>query len=155
MLSFNGQACGGSAVRLIFSLLLVLLTTAGFTTPNACGSVLARIDLSDQRMEVLVDGQLRHQWPVSTGRGSYRTPTGTWQPTRMHTMWYSQRYDNAPMPHAIFFYGGYAVHGTTEISRLGTPASHGCVRLHPDNARTLFYLVREQGPANTRIQIRP
>ena len=68
-------------------------------------------------------------------------------------MWYSRKYDMSPMPHSVFFYGGFAIHGTGYIKRLGTPASHGCVRLHPANA-TLFYdLVRSYGMANTQIVV--
>ena len=69
----------------------------------------------------------------------------------MHKMWYSRKYDMAPMPHSIFFHGGYAIHGTDHVRSLGRPASHGCVRLHPRNARTLYNLVRRNGPRNTRI----
>lgn len=113
----------------------------------------ARIDLSEQRMHVYQNGILRYSWPVSTARRGYVTPTGTYGPTRMHKMWYSRKYDNSPMPHSIFFRGGYAIHGTDAVKYLGQPASHGCVRLHPDNARTLYGLVKAAGPSNTRIRI--
>lgn len=121
--------------------------------PQAQASVVAKVDLSEQRMQVIVDGQVLHEWDVSSGRQGYSTPTGTWRPLRMHTMWYSRTYDNAPMPHAIFFQGGYAFHATSAIGRLGSPASHGCIRLHPDHARALFALVQDYGPHRTRIQI--
>ncbi len=71
----------------------------------------------------------------------------------MHTMWYSRKYDNAPMPHSIFFTGGYAIHATPYVRRLGTPASHGCVRLHPDNARELYALAKEYGRSSMRVVI--
>jgi hypothetical protein len=115
--------------------------------------VVARIDISDQSMEVLVEGELQHSWAVSTAGKGYRTPVGVWQPYRMHTMWHSRKYDNAPMPHSIFFTGGYAIHATPHIRRLGRPASHGCVRLHPDHARELFALVKQYGRASTRVVI--
>jgi len=137
-------------------LLKVLLTAIPLlliTTPSQA-SVLARIDLSAQTMNVYVDGYLRHSWPVSTGRGRYRTPRGTFRPTVMRRMHYSSRYNNAPMPYSIFFYRGYAIHGTNHVSRLGRPASHGCVRLHPRAARTLYSLVRRHGARRTRIVIR-
>lgn len=111
----------------------------------------ARINLSKQRMEVWVDGVRRYSWPVSTARKGYRTPVGTYQPGRMHKRYFSRKYDNAPMPYAIFFHKGWAIHGTNDLRRLGRPASHGCVRLHPNNARALFALVSEHGRANTRI----
>ena len=133
------------------------LLAAGFASllllAPAQASVIAKVDLSEQRMQVIVDGEVRHEWPVSSGRAGYSTPTGTWRPLRMHTMWRSRTYNNAPMPHAIFFQGGYAFHATSAIGRLGSPASHGCIRLHPDNARALFSLVRDYGPHRTRIQI--
>lgn len=115
--------------------------------------IIAKIDISDQTMEVVVDGEVRHTWAVSTGAKGYRTPVGVWQPYRMHTMWRSRKYDNAPMPHSIFFTGGYAIHATPHIRKLGRPASHGCIRLHPDHAKELFALVKEHGRAMTRVVI--
>jgi lipoprotein-anchoring transpeptidase ErfK/SrfK len=130
-----------------FAMLLMAFPAA------ARAEVVARISLSAQEMVVYIDGMPRYDWPVSTARPGYRTPKGSWRPTRMHRMWYSKKYDNAPMPSAIFFLGGYAVHGTPHIRSLGRPASHGCVRLHPDNARMLFQIVAANGMQNTRIEI--
>ncbi|GLK73673.1 L,D-transpeptidase [Ancylobacter dichloromethanicus] len=115
--------------------------------------VVARISLSKQRMEVWVEGVQRHSWPVSTARKGYRTPVGTYRPGRMHKRYFSRKYDNAPMPYAIFFHKGWAIHGTNDLRRLGRPASHGCVRLHPGNAKALFALVTEYGRANTQIVV--
>lgn len=114
-----------------------------------------RVDLSEQRMTVVVEGKPAYSWPVSTGRRGYLTPTGFWTPYRMHTMWRSRKYDNAPMPHAIFFHRGYAIHGTAYVKRLGRPASHGCVRLSPDNATRLFELVKSYGRRAVRVSIAP
>ncbi len=116
-------------------------------------SVVARIDLSDQTMDVYVAERLRYTFPVSTGRGRYRTPTGHWRAQWLSPNHRSRKYNNAPMPWSVFFYRGYAVHGTTEVKRLGQPASHGCVRLHPDNARIFYELVRNNGKANTLISV--
>lgn len=121
--------------------------------PPPAPAVVARINLAKQRMEVLVDGVPRYSWPVSTARKGYRTPVGTYRPERMHRRYFSRKYDNAPMPYAIFFHRGWAIHGTNDLRRLGSPASHGCVRLHPANAKTLFALVSEHGRANTRIVV--
>lgn len=120
----------------------------------AAASLTILIDLSDQRMTVSDESEVLHFWAVSTARSGYCTPVGTYRPIRLERMWYSTIYDNAPMPHAIFFHGGYAIHGTTEIASLGQPASHGCVRLHPDHARKLFELVLVHGRDATRIVIR-
>lgn len=113
----------------------------------------ARIDISDQTMYVYRNGMLMHRWKVSTGRKGYRTPTGTYRPQRMYKRYYSRKYDNSPMPYSIFFRGGYAIHGTGSIKRLGRPASHGCVRLHPDHAARLYAMVERYGAGNTRIRI--
>ncbi|WP_371345607.1 L,D-transpeptidase [Ancylobacter sp. IITR112] len=115
--------------------------------------VQVEISLARQRMVVRVAGVERHSWAVSTARKGYRTPLGTYRPERMHKRYFSRKYDNAPMPYAIFFHKGWAIHGTDAVSRLGRPASHGCVRLHPNNARALFALVSEYGRANTRIVV--
>lgn len=121
--------------------------------PAAAAMVTARIDLSTQTMYVSIGGRATYSWPVSTARKGYVTPTGIYRPTRLHRMWRSRKYDNAPMPYSIFFRGGYAIHGTTAIRSLGRPASHGCIRLAPANAATLFNLVNTHGSANTKIVI--
>lgn len=120
----------------------------------AVARVSVQVDLSQQRMNVYVRGTLRHTWPVSTGRRRYRTPTGVFRPRRLERSWYSRKYNNSPMPHSIFFYGGYAIHGTDYVRQLGRPASHGCVRLSRRNAARLFRLVRQYGPRRVRIAIR-
>jgi lipoprotein-anchoring transpeptidase ErfK/SrfK len=104
-------------------------------------------------MAVSVDGTGRYSWPVSTGRTGYGTPSGVFNPQSMHRRYFSRKYYNSPMPNAIFFYYGFAIHGTNDISRLGGPASHGCIRLHPSHAAALFALVQRNGPRNTRIVI--
>jgi lipoprotein-anchoring transpeptidase ErfK/SrfK len=132
------------------TLLLAALFVA-CATANASAGVIARIDISKQTMTVSEDGNVLYSWSVSTARKGYRTPRGSYRPIRMHKMWYSRKYDNSPMPHSIFFYGGYAIHGTNAVKNLGRPASHGCIRLHPSNARTLYNLVQAHGSKNTRI----
>jgi hypothetical protein len=122
--------------------------------PAARADVLIAIDKFQQQMTVTVDGDARYVWPVSTGRASYDTPTGEFQPFRMARHHFSREWDDAPMPHSIFFtQEGHAIHGSYERRRLGTPASHGCVRLAPENAATLFALVKEQGVKNARVTL--
>lgn len=116
-------------------------------------TLVAKIDISEQKMTVTRNGRVLHRWPVSTARRGYVTPRGQWRPTRMHKMWHSRKYDMSPMPHSIFYYGGYAIHGTNAVSRLGRPASHGCVRLHPNNAARLFSLTKQVGPQNMRVVV--
>jgi lipoprotein-anchoring transpeptidase ErfK/SrfK len=103
------------------------------------------IDLSTQRMHVEGAGGARFDWPISSAREGYVTPTGTFQAERFAAVYHSKKYDNAPMPHAIFFYYGFAIHGTNQVRHLGQPASHGCVRLAPQNATRLFNLMRAEG----------
>jgi hypothetical protein len=103
------------------------------------------VDLLRQRMSVTSASGGQYSWPVSSGRPGHLTPRGVFHPQRMMTMTYSIPYEMAPMPHAIFFTGGYAIHGTYSVGQLGRPASHGCVRLAPGNAATLFALVKREG----------
>lgn len=130
----------------------VLYMTTAIGSAEA-STVVAKIDISAQTMQVVVGGKTAYEWKVSTAGRGYRTPRGTFKPIRMHKMWYSRKYDNAPMPHSIFFHGGYAVHATDALKRLGQPASHGCVRLHPQHAAALYALVKSHGPAKTKIVI--
>jgi lipoprotein-anchoring transpeptidase ErfK/SrfK len=104
-------------------------------------------------MDVFVDGRARYSWPVSTARRGYRTPTGTFRPQSLKVWHRSTIYSGSPMPHSIFFHGGYAIHGSYETRYLGRPASHGCVRLHPSNAAALYSLVRKHGSGKTVIKI--
>ena len=116
----------------------------GFAAPADAG-VVARVSLSSQRMDVFVDGRPLYSWPVSTARRGYRTPTGTFKPQSLAVWHRSTIYSGSPMPHAIFFHGGYAIHGSYDGKYFGRPASHGCVRLHPAAAAELFFLVRQHG----------
>ncbi len=102
------------------------------------------IDLSSQRMYVS-SSQGSYTWPVSTARAGYYTPRGSFAPTGMQLMHYSRKYHMSPMPYSIFFRGGYAIHGTYATGALGSPASHGCVRLAPGNAATLYQIVQSEG----------
>jgi lipoprotein-anchoring transpeptidase ErfK/SrfK len=130
---------------------LGVLVPVALTAP-AQADVLITVNKSAQRMSVLVDGRERYRWPVSTGRDG-GPPSGNYRPQRLERTWYSRRYDWSPMPHAIFFHKGYAIHGTYYVSRLGQPASHGCVRLHPAHAAALFALVRGEGMGRTSIVV--
>jgi lipoprotein-anchoring transpeptidase ErfK/SrfK len=111
------------------------------------------IDLGRQRMAISYGGRQQSSWAISSGRAGYPTPRGVFRPKWSSKMWYSRKYDNAPMPHAVFFNGGIAVHGTQSLGLLGQPASHGCVRLAPGNAARFYQLVHKHGYANTRIKV--
>ena len=129
------------------TLLALLLTiTPAFATTNIV------VDKSTQTMTVDSD-EGQYEWPVSTARKGYYTPSGSFRPYSLQTMHYSKKYDNSPMPYSIFFTGGFAIHGTPHVGNLGRPASHGCVRLHPENARTLFSIV-SRDRSDTRIVVR-
>jgi len=138
------------------SVVLAVLVGTLFALPTtALAGLVAKIDLSSQRMHVYVNGKPTYTWKVSTARRGYRTPTGTYRPYHLARRHYSSIYNNSPMPHSIFFYKGYAIHGSYETKDLGRPASHGCVRLHPKNAARLFSLVQKHGHRNTTIRITP
>ena len=121
--------------------------------PKKTGSaILININKAKQKMTVFVDGIEKYHWPVSTGRAGYSTPSGTYTATSMNEIWYSKEWDNSPMPHSIFFIkDGHAIHGSYEVKNLGKPVSHGCVRISPDNATTLYALVKQNGLGNTQV----
>lgn len=134
----------------VFALLFALGDAA---LTRALAAVQVRVSLSGQSMNVNVGGAHYASWPISTGKQGYGTPAGTYRPQSMNTMHYSRRYNMTPMPHSIFFYHGFAIHGTSQVRNLGRPASHGCIRLSPQNARTLYSLVSRYGMRNTSITI--
>lgn len=135
-----------------FVMVAVVISAIFILVTGAKADVYITIDKSSQTMYVQ-SPQGEFIWPVSTARKGYSTPVGNFKPYRLTKMHYSKKYDNAPMPHSIFFLGGYAIHATYAIGRLGTPASHGCIRLAPQNARWLYSIVRESGMENTHIRI--
>ncbi|MGZ9059289.1 MAG: L,D-transpeptidase [Burkholderiaceae bacterium] len=137
-----------SRIVVAFAAALALLWGA----VGAQAGVVVVVDKSAQRLTVSVDGRQRYDWAVSTARWGYRTPNGSYRPERLERQWYSRKYDWSPMPHSIFFSGGYAIHGSNEVSRLGRPASHGCIRRHPSNAAVLFALVQGR-MSSTRIVV--
>src|SRR4030081_1294828 len=141
-------------MRFRFSLCAPLAAALMGLFASAAGAhVLINVDKSSQQMTVAVDGAPRYRFAVSTGRPGLGTPSGTFHPQRLEPTWSSKEYYNSPMPHSIFFHGGFAIHGSYEISHLGGPASHGCIRLHPDNATTLYALVQQQGMEATTIVV--
>jgi len=137
------------------TILSVSLFAVALALPIAAparANILISIDKTTQHMSVVVDGAPRYIWPVSTGRAGYDTPNGSFKPNRMDADHLSQEWDNAPMPNTIFFdLHGHAIHGFFDVKHLGLPVSHGCVRLSPDHAQTLFDLVKTEGMSNTSV----
>jgi hypothetical protein len=133
---------------------LVWFVAGLFAVSTAQAAVLITIDKSAQRMSVSVDGATRWTWPVSTGGGNRATPSGSFQPFRMEATHFSKEWDDAPMPHSIFFTKvGHAIHGTYDVAHLGSAVSHGCVRLSAANATQLYQLVEAEGMPNTKVVV--
>jgi lipoprotein-anchoring transpeptidase ErfK/SrfK len=140
-------------IALLAAMVLAAAYACIASTP-ALASILIQIDKPSQTMTVSVDGKVQYRWYVSTGATGFSTPAGTYKPFRMEPMHYSQEWDNAGMPHSIFFTSrGHAVHGSNHPG-LGTPVSHGCVRLSLTNAATLYQLVDARGLGGTTVIVR-
>ena len=138
------------------TLLPASLLAAALALPcaSARADIAIAIDKNTQQMSVAVDGAQRYTWPVSTGRPGYDTPNGAFKVNRMDANHFSQEWDNAPMPHTMFFdMHGHAIHGFSDVAHLGLAVSHGCVRLAPANATVLFNLVKAEGMANTSVTV--
>ena len=152
--------------RFFAAIAAAAIAIIGFATPSQAGllnifqpkpKIVATVSLTEQKMFVAVtDARGKTQtfvWEVSTGKDGFDTPKGQFSPTWLSKDHKSSQYEDAPMPNAVFFYQGVAVHGTDAVARLGTPASHGCVRLSQDNAETFFSLVEAYGKFNTKIVV--
>ncbi len=140
-------------MRRFFSAMMAVFAalTVSFATPASAG-VDIRVNLASQTLTATTPDGTQRKWAISSGRKGYPTIRGTYRPYALKTYHWSRKYQGA-MPHAIFFKGGFAIHGTSAVSRLGAPASHGCIRLAPGNARELFSLVKQHGQGSTRIAI--
>jgi hypothetical protein len=132
---------------------LLFLAAVLASSAPAHADVNVTISKSQQQMLVSIDGGPSYRWPVSTGRPGYNTPNGSFNAIRLERVYYSKKYDDAPMPNSVFFYGGYAIHGTLEERRLGNAVSHGCVRLARENAAVLYAAVQAHGMSRTHIRI--
>lgn len=141
-------------MRILAGFALALALAVGVPAASQAATLVAKVDISTQTMTVVHRGQVKYRWKVSTARRGKVTPAGAWTAKWLSRNHRSSRYNNAPMPYSIFYNGHYAVHGTNQISRLGRPASSGCIRLHPDNAAVLFRLAQREGLKNTRIVVR-
>jgi L,D-transpeptidase catalytic domain len=142
-------------MRVKMAFLAVLLGLFAISSPALATKVLITVNKVSQKMTVQVDGSTEYVWPVSTGARGYDTPSGTFRPFRMEKEHFSKEWDDAPMPNSMFFTGaGHAIHGSFHVKSLGRKASHGCVRLAPDNAAKLFTLVSKAGMNNTTIVLR-
>ncbi|MDR3422681.1 MAG: L,D-transpeptidase [Xanthobacteraceae bacterium] len=139
--------------RFLFAALLAAPSLMLLPATRADAGVRVEVDRASQTMSVIVAGEHVYTWRVSTGRAGWVTPPGVFHPQFMAARWFSRIFNNAPMPHSIFYSGPFAIHGTTDIARLGRPASHGCVRLSPADAATLFALVQKEGMQNTTIVV--
>lgn len=135
-----------------FVIVAMVITAIFLLITSAKADVYITVDKRSQVMYVDTDTD-SYVWSVSTARKGYHTPTGDYKPYAMQRIHYSKKYDNAPMPDSIFFHGGYAIHATYDVKNLGRPASHGCIRLSPENAKWLYLLVQENGKENTYIRI--
>jgi L,D-transpeptidase catalytic domain len=139
-------------IKLSGSLLAAALAISFAASAQA--AIAINIDKNTQRMTVAVDGETRYVWPVSTGRPGYETPNGSFKINRMDADHQSQEWDGAPMPYTMFFdLRGHAIHGFSDVKHLGMPVSHGCVRLLPANAATLFALVQSQGMSQVSVVV--
>jgi hypothetical protein len=148
------QKQGPEAESLMRTFLTAIAGLMLFAGSPALANVAITINKDTQIMTVAVDGATKYRWPVSTGIPSRETPNGSFKAFRMEADHFSKEFDDAPMPHSIFFTKiGHAIHGTMSEGRLGTPASHGCVRLSRANATTLYALVQEQGVLNTSVTL--
>ena len=133
---------------------LTLFAAGPFAVTAAQAHIAITVDKDAQMLTVAVDGVERYRWPVSTGNPSHETPNGKFQTFRMEADHFSKEFDDAPMPHAIFFTKlGHAIHGTDSESKLGIPVSHGCVRLSRANAATLYDMVEKDGVLNTTVTL--
>ncbi|RIK83960.1 MAG: hypothetical protein DCC69_13305 [Hyphomicrobiales bacterium] len=140
-------------MRFLAGFALALALVIGAPAASQAATLVARVDISTQTMTVVHRGQVKYRWKVSTARRGKVTPAGSWTAKWLSRNHRSSRYNNAPMPYSIFYNGNYAIHGTNQIGRLGSPASAGCIRLHPDNAAVLYRLAQREGLKNTRIVV--
>lgn len=148
---FNFPVWGGQMRNLIA--IFAFIAFACSTMQASAARLEARVDLSSQTMVVKHYGKVKYRWKISSGKKGFSTPTGQWSAKWLSRHHKSRKYNNAPMPFAVFFHRGYAVHATNYIKGLGRPASHGCIRLHPNDASKFYKLVEKSGLSNTRVVI--
>jgi hypothetical protein len=121
--------------------------------PKALKPVIALVKIGDQKLQLYEKGKFLSEWDISSARPGKITPRGSWTAKWLSRNHKSSIYDGAEMPYSVFFNGDYAIHGTRQVNKLGEPASAGCIRLHPENAKIFFELARLYGVENTLVKI--
>jgi hypothetical protein len=139
-----------------------LLNQVGSGCYRQTCQVFAHVKKAEQKLYLYVNGQLQAVWATSTGTTGHGTPNFDTRPDgRIYNKYTSKKYPGGDynglgnMPYAVFIRGGFAIHGTGRGNwpKLGRPASHGCIRIHPDNAAVFNSLVRNAGIQNTWITV--
>ena len=139
--------------RLIACASIVFGLLAASVAPSLAASLVAKVSISNQTMTVIHQGKEKYHWKISTARAGKVTPQGEWTAKQFKRFHRSSRYYNAPMPYSIFYNGNFAIHGTNQLSKLGSPASAGCIRLSKANAAKLFRLAKRAGRSNTLVVV--
>jgi lipoprotein-anchoring transpeptidase ErfK/SrfK len=141
--------------KILGAVCLMMAASAVQAAPAVKGEVPHEVvvDISEQTAKIYLNGKLDAVWPISSARSGKYTPRGSWSPNFLSKYHKSSLYNNAPMPFSIFFNGNIAIHGTDQVSRLGSPASAGCIRLSRENAKTLFERVERDGMKSFRISV--
>ncbi len=151
-------------IREVDSFLLAKDSTTGLRCHGNDCILFVEIDKGKQQLYLNILGVRKDTFKVSTGKGKkYETPAMELNPEGpVLTKYTSRKFPGGNyqglgnMPYAVFLRNGYAIHGTTpgNFSKLGTRASHGCIRLHPDHAKILNALVRTIGIRQTWVSVR-
>lgn len=102
------------------------------------------VHLNSHRVDLVAPGLPSYSAPALGGRPGHGTPTGCFRPIGLNKHYWSHKY-NAPMPNAVFFSPGVALH----TGSLNVP-SHGCVHL-ADSTSSLIYQTVAQYRQNTQI----
>ena len=138
-----------------------IIGSFGGCSRSAC-PVWIQVVKSSQHAYLYLNGSLASSWLVSTGKPGYDTPNIDRHPDgRIYDAYTSTKYPDGDynglgnMPYAVFISGGYALHGTPRGNwpKLGHTASHGCIRMHPDNAYYFNRLVRQNGISKVWITV--
>jgi lipoprotein-anchoring transpeptidase ErfK/SrfK len=147
------NSLGENMFKFLMAPFLCLTLFISMGSDAQAGRLIAKVDVSDQTMRVYQDGKLAYQWRVSTARKGKVTPRGAWSAKYLSRYHKSSLYNNAPMPYSIFYSGNFAIHGTNQTSRLGRPASAGCIRLDPKHAAVLFAMTQRVGLRNMKVVV--
>ncbi len=108
------------------------------------------VNLAEQTLTA-TDADGTFSTKISSARPGFTTAKGCYDNPQLEQVHPSRKLDNSPVPHSIFYSGGFAIHGTLDDASIGRPASYGGIRVSRYAASVIYGLIEYYGTAKSKV----